>query len=115
MFLAGNSFLFIKLIVIIFYIHFNPLFKVPQKSQNYWDNFKKFPRQYDLRENNAPLEFDFSDQYGPLKTLALNQIRPEQLALGISNPMVPIYDRRNMKNEPMLRLLPGIIPLNLIC
>jgi hypothetical protein len=61
--------------------------------------------QYDLRDNST-IDYNFLDIHGPLKSLAINEICPQMLAIGISNPIVPIYDRRNMK-EPLMRLLPG--------
>lgn len=69
-------------------------------------------RQFDLRDNSFT-DFDFSNKFGPLKCLAVNEIRPEMLALGVINAMVPIYDRRNMK-EPIIQLLPGFWNILLI-
>ena len=56
-------------------------------------------RQFDLR-NDCSINFNFLNEYGPLKSLAINEAKPEMLALGISSAQVPIYDRRNM-GEPM--------------
>uniref|UniRef100_A0A183BIB1 WD_REPEATS_REGION domain-containing protein n=1 Tax=Globodera pallida TaxID=36090 RepID=A0A183BIB1_GLOPA len=62
-------------------------------------------RQYDLRDNRTVDLLNMGEQY-QLKSLASNETRPEMIAVGVSEAMVPVYDRRNM-NEPVIRLLPG--------
>ncbi|KAL3123590.1 hypothetical protein niasHT_005135 [Heterodera trifolii] len=62
-------------------------------------------RQYDLRDNRTSDLLDMSSQY-QLKSLAINEAKPEMIAAGLSDAVVPIFDRRNMK-EPIIRLLPA--------
>ncbi|KAI3413750.1 WD and tetratricopeptide repeat protein [Globodera pallida] len=62
-------------------------------------------RQYDLRDNRTVDLLNMGEQY-QLKSLASNETRPEMIAVGVSEAMVPVYDRRNM-NEPVIRLLPA--------
>uniref|UniRef100_A0A914H495 UFSP1/2/DUB catalytic domain-containing protein n=1 Tax=Globodera rostochiensis TaxID=31243 RepID=A0A914H495_GLORO len=62
-------------------------------------------RQYDLRDNRTVDLLNMGEQY-QLKSLASNEARPEMIAVGVSEAMVPVYDRRNM-NEPVIRLLPA--------
>uniref|UniRef100_A0A914MGG0 Uncharacterized protein n=1 Tax=Meloidogyne incognita TaxID=6306 RepID=A0A914MGG0_MELIC len=61
-------------------------------------------KQCDLRDNKTT-DFDFSEEYGSLKSLAINESSSEMLAIGLSSALVPIYDKRNMK-EPIMKLLP---------
>jgi hypothetical protein len=46
------------------------------------------------------------------KTIAACEARPEWLAVGLDEPIVPIYDRRQPA-EPVMRFLPGIFFKNL--
>lgn len=64
-----------------------------------------FVRQFDLRDNDASTLIDLSSTH-QLKTLATNESRPEMLALGLNDPIVPIYDRRFL-SQPLMRLAPG--------
>uniref|UniRef100_A0A915DFY4 Uncharacterized protein n=1 Tax=Ditylenchus dipsaci TaxID=166011 RepID=A0A915DFY4_9BILA len=63
-------------------------------------------RQYDLRSNKVEKLVDLSETH-QLKSLAVNEMYPEMIALAMNDSMVPIYDRRNTKS-PVLRLLPVI-------
>nr|CAD2135015.1 unnamed protein product [Meloidogyne enterolobii] len=67
-------------------------------------------KQCDLRDNKTT-DFDFSEEYGSLKSLAINESSSEMLAIGLSSALVPIYDKRNMK-EPIMKLLPAHLSVN---
>uniref|UniRef100_A0A915NAA5 UFSP1/2/DUB catalytic domain-containing protein n=1 Tax=Meloidogyne javanica TaxID=6303 RepID=A0A915NAA5_MELJA len=67
-------------------------------------------KQCDLRDNKTT-DFNFSEEYGSLKSLAINESSSEMLAIGLSSALVPIYDKRNMK-EPIMKLLPSHLSVN---
>lgn len=72
-------------------------------------------RQYDTRGPSRDVErlIDHSSSPGiQLKSLAINQAKPEMLAVAMqaNDVTVPVYDRRNI-SRPMLKLLPTHLAL----
>lgn len=59
--------------------------------------------QYDVRDNSILPLIKADHPPNQFKSLALNENRPEMIAIAMNDPMVPIYDRRNVK-EPVLKL-----------
>uniref|UniRef100_A0A914C6Z6 WD and tetratricopeptide repeats protein 1 n=1 Tax=Acrobeloides nanus TaxID=290746 RepID=A0A914C6Z6_9BILA len=60
-------------------------------------------KQYDVRDNNSTHLIKASHPPHQFKSLALNENRPEMMAIAMNDSTVPIYDRRNLK-EPILKL-----------
>ncbi|KAH7727696.1 WD and tetratricopeptide repeats protein 1-like protein [Aphelenchoides avenae] len=79
----------------------------PQDPRLFWSASEDGElRQFDARDNSMQTLLDVHESH-QLKSLAVNDSRPEQIALALSDPMVPIYDRRCMK-EPFMKLLPAL-------
>lgn len=65
-------------------------------------------REYDTRVCTSSNLLTFEEK--ECKSLALNENRPEMLAVALNEAAVPLYDRRNT-SRPLLTLVPGHIPL----
>lgn len=61
-------------------------------------------RQYDARTSTALSLIVFPGK--ECKSLAINETRPEMIAVALNEAAVPIYDRRNL-SKPLLELIPG--------
>lgn len=62
-------------------------------------------RQYDVRTAKATSLIKFDQK--ECKSLAINENRPEMIAVALNEAPVPLYDRRNI-SEPLFTLIPGI-------
>ncbi|VDD97544.1 unnamed protein product [Enterobius vermicularis] len=65
-------------------------------------------REYDTRTCASTELLTFENK--ECKSLALNENRPEMLAVALNEAGVPLYDRRNV-SRPLLTLIPAHIPL----
>uniref|UniRef100_A8QG79 WD and tetratricopeptide repeats protein 1, putative n=1 Tax=Brugia malayi TaxID=6279 RepID=A8QG79_BRUMA len=68
-----------------------------------------FIKQYDVRTAKATslIEFDQKE----CKSLAINENRPEMIAVALNEAPVPLYDRRNV-SKPLFTVIPGHIPIS---
>ncbi|EJW86723.1 hypothetical protein WUBG_02367 [Wuchereria bancrofti] len=66
-------------------------------------------KQYDVRTAKATslIEFDQKE----CKSLAINENRPEMIAVALNEAPVPLYDRRNV-SKPLFTVIPGHIPIS---